>query len=77
MTSQTFPVDNAKSKSVIRKLRIFFSILVTVWINAFPSYVRITKKVMEQKFIRQKMVRILDEVLGYLAKYIRILGKIY
>ena len=35
------------SNDGIRKLGLFFSILVTVWANVFPSYVRIITKVME------------------------------
>ena len=49
--------------ALIRKLGLFFPILVTVWTKVFPSYVRIITKVMETKFIRQKKrVRILAKV---------------
>ena len=35
------------SNGGIRKLGLFFSILVTVWAKVFPAYVRIITKVME------------------------------
>ena len=35
------------SNGGIRKLGLFFSILVTVWTKVFPSYVHIITKVME------------------------------
>ena len=64
--------------ALIRKSGLFFPILVTVWTKVFPSYVRIITKVMETIFYSSKKEDkdTCQSILGYIAKYLRILGQV-